>query len=397
MAFTTNRLFSIVIITSNYPTSAQPQNGAFVQQIVRALALKRLKCHVIKPTSIFDRRYGKLDERLSLDLSVKENQITVLKPKYLSTSSKKILFFNTFRVTQSNYRRSVSRELRKINPQPDILYGHFLYPSGAVVNQLGKKLGIPSIAAVGESSFDLIDNHIGVEKSRRDFEGICGILSVSRRNTEYCREVLHIPPEKILTIPNGVDRTLFYPRDRFEMRKKIGLPLNMTIIAFCGHFIERKGPQNLLRAVERLENIGVVLLGNGALKLESDRILFKGVVKHSKVPEWLSASDMFVLPTLTEGSCNSIIEAMACGIPVISSVGDFNDNILNDKVALRINPTNTGAIREAIIKLSSDEELRKRMSEAALKQSKKFDINERADTIFNWMIEIKQKLKHNTI
>jgi len=55
---------SIVIIASNYPTSAQPQNGAFVQQIVKALALRGLNCHVIKPTSIFDRRYGKLDKRM---------------------------------------------------------------------------------------------------------------------------------------------------------------------------------------------------------------------------------------------------------------------------------------------------------------------------------------------
>ena len=121
------------------------------------------------------------------------------------------------------------------------------------------------------------------------------------------------------------------------------------------------------------------------MPLESDNILYKGTLEHSLIPEMLSAGDFFVLPTLAEGSCNAIIESLACGLPIITSNSKFNDDIINNKVAIRVDPLNIGQIRNAIIKLMKERELRNGMSQEAVKWAKNFDIDIRARNIVEWI------------
>ena len=70
-----------------------------------------------------------------------------------------------------------------------------------------------------------------------------------------------------------------------------------------------------MKAVDGLSGVGLVMLGGPADVYRSQNILFSGRVPHAEVVTWLSAADVFALPTLSEGSCNAVIEAMACGLP----------------------------------------------------------------------------------
>jgi len=103
------------------------------------------------------------------------------------------------------------------------------------------------------------------------------------------------------------------------------------------------------------------------------------------VAAYLNAADFFVLPTLAEGCCNAIVEAMACGLPIISSNRDFNEGILDDQCAILLDPLDISAIRDAIITLSNDSTLRKKMSEAALRKAQFLDITQRAQRILSFM------------
>lgn len=85
---------------------------------------------------------------------------------------------------------------------------------------------------------------------------------------------------------------------------------------------------------------------------------------------YLNAADFFVLPTLAEGCCNAIIEALACGLPVISSNLPFNDDILDENNSIKINPMDIQALRESMTMLIEDELLRNRLSDGALRQAK---------------------------
>ena len=376
----------IVIISSNYPSKAHPNYGIFVQQLVRAFARIDIKCKVISPMSTFDIRYGKLDPVRTYDYTINENPIEIIRPRYISFSNKQILSFNTVRLTQITFEQAVYKALLYLNPSPDILYGHFLYPSGAAALHLAHNLGIPSFVAFGEDSFWSVAP-FGFKKAVSDFRSVSGIVSVSSLNEKKLVARLKIPRRKIGVFPNGVDLSLFYPRNRQKMRKKYGYPLDKFIIAFTGYFNEVKGPHRVLKAVSQIENIdiGLIFMGSGDIVLESEKILFKGIVKHSIVPEMFSAADIFVLPTLSEGSCNSIIEALACGLPIVSSKDEFNDDIIDNEIAIKVNPRNITQIRDAIIKLATDKNIYEEMSSKALEKSKKFDINLRAKKIIEWI------------
>ncbi|MBD3338569.1 MAG: glycosyltransferase [Candidatus Lokiarchaeota archaeon] len=385
----------ISIITSNYPYSARPYYGTFVQNLVRNFSLSGISCDVIRPLSIFDSRYGKLPSLLMYDNTLaRKSNIKIWTPKYFSASAKKICMFNTAAISNFNYARAVRKILNRLKPFPNILYGHFLYPSGALAIKLASEFGLPSIVAVGDSQLKEYLNDLEIDKLENDFKNVSGVIAVSQYNKRFCVEHLRIPQERIRVFPNGIDHSTFFPRDRMEMRKKYNLPTNKFIIAFTGHFIKRKGADRVLQAINELKEIGILLIGAGPMNLESQNILFKGFLKQELVPEMLSAADIFVLPTEAEGSCNSMLEAMACGLPIVTSNIDENKDIVDKNVSIMVNPNNVDEIRNAILTLKQNKQLRNEMSKNALLKSTQFDIRERANNILKWINEIYENFQN---
>src|SRR5699024_3343356 len=132
-------------------------------------------------------------------------------------------------------------------------------------------------------------------------------------------------------------------------------------------------------------------IGKGPIQLVDEKIVFQGVLEHDEVPEYLSAADMIVLPTLAEGSCDAIIEAKGCGLPVISSDGEFNDDILYSKVSIREKPLKIDEIREENNILHKNKERKEKMGSEAYIHSKNFNINTRANNILNWIQKVKTR------
>jgi glycosyltransferase involved in cell wall biosynthesis len=138
-------------------------------------------------------------------------------------------------------------------------------------------------------------------------------------------------------------------------------------------------------AIDGLEGVGGVFAGEGPDPPEARNIIFADRVAHDLVPRLLSACDIFVLPTLVEGCCNAIIEAMACGLPIVSSDRPFNDDLLSPDMSLRIDPTDVQATRRAILELRDNPTRRATMSSAALTRSRQFCIDQRAKCVLDFM------------
>lgn len=371
----------LTVVTSNYPSRSRPSCGTFVREAVRAFSRQGAECRVICPTSFADLRYGALDGFRTIDQTEDHSTVETLRPRHLTFSSKSVLGFNTGVMSDACFEGAAARVAAGLVDRTDVLYGHFLYPSGRTVARLGKKYGLPVFVAHGDG----VLNEMYSGHAAEDFRDVTGAIAVSRPNRKFCENVLHLPPERVGLFPNGVDLRKFRPLDKVEMRLRLGLPADGRLVAFVGHFLHIKGPDRVIEAVERLENVQVLVIGSGPMKLSSSRIAFLGEVDHQALPEYLCAADVFVLPTLEEGCCNSLLEAMACGLPVVSSTGEFNDDILNESVSIRVDPLDVSAISGAVEKVLDDESLKLRMSSNCRVHSQKFSVDNRARAILDWI------------
>ena len=93
-----------------------------------------------------------------------------------------------------------------------------------------------------------------------------------------------------------------------------------------------------------------------------------------------------MLPTLAEGCCNAIVEAMSCGLPIISSNLSFNWDVLDDNNSIMVDPNDVNAIAKAIEQLRDDKELRSRMAASSLEKAKSLTIDQRARGIIDFLI-----------
>jgi len=377
----------ILFLTSNYPTPARPVHGTFVQQFVWVMARQGNECVVIRPVSLWERRYGPLPEFLSEEDAGDGAKVKVYYPRYLSFSSKDLKWTHTGHWTQWAFNLAVWKLVRQMEFRPDIVYGHFLYPGGYAAIQMGKRLNVPSVVRVGESSFWTI-SPFGIDRASRHYQKVAGIIANGTHLKDSLVSRLGIGEKKIIVVPNGVDVSRFRPCNRNEARKILSLPMSEFLVSFVGANIERKGSYRVLEAVQELNGVKCIFAGVGTEEIDSDLLLLKGPRPHEEIPLFFSAADIFVLPTLSEGSCNAIIEAMACGLPIVTAKGEHMDDIVDDSVAIRLDPTDVEAIRSAILKLKNNPDLRQRMSKACLEKAKEFDINQRARRVTEWMTRL---------
>jgi glycosyltransferase involved in cell wall biosynthesis len=377
---------SIVIITHGYPCKARPIWLAFVREIAHAFARTGLKVTVIFPHAVHRAM------RAGDPFHWKEDAgngavVDVYCPRFLSFSSLQLGGWNTERLTLFGCYRAARRVLLKHMPEkPDALYGHFLYLGGAVAARLGRECGIPAFVAVGEGNLCSMEPH-GAVRAGKDLGGVAAYIPNSSELSRQLQSELQVPREKIGVFPNGIDRRVFWARDRVAMRRKYGLPADTFLVCCVGYFTENKGPVRVGEAICGLSGVGGVFVGAGPVPPAADNIVFKSALTHDQVPEVMSACDVFVLPTKYEGCCSAILEAMSCGLPIVSSEGAFNDDILNNHVSIRISPTDINAIRQAIVYLKGDREKCSIMAGEAQKWAINFDIDLRMKRLRQFMCE----------
>jgi glycosyltransferase involved in cell wall biosynthesis len=190
-----------------------------------------------------------------------------------------------------------------------------------------------------------------------------------------------VPKERITVLPNGVDERRFRPQGRAESRRRLGLPAERPILAFVGHWSERKGPLRVMEAIRARPDVGAVFLGRGLQRPSGPQVLYAGPVPHEDVPVWLSAADLFVLPTLDEGCSNALLEALACGLPVVTSDRPFNRAVVDESMALLVEPSDPAALGAAIAALVDRPALRASLGAAALAHAARFSLERRAGRI----------------
>ena len=380
---------SILFITMGYPTQ-YIQKYTFLDNLVSAMADIGIHCIVCYPVSITHAliRKEKMPPKEWEKTSTQGNAIKVYSPRIITLSNINLPIIGKI-LEIFNYRffeYAVKRIVAKHHLRFDVAYGHFITPSALAAVSVAKKQKCLSCLAYGENSSYTIDG-LGMKYIRRGLNGLTAVVSVSTENKRYLIENEIVDSEIIKVFPNGINPKIFYPRSKDEMRKKFNYPKDAFIVVYVGYFIDIKGSKRLSEALRRFDDIYSIFIGSGQETPDCERILFQGSLVHNEIAERLSAADLFVLPTVAEGCCNAIIEAMGCGLPIISSNRSFNDDILDDECSIRIDTTSIDEIADAISLLKSDAELRERMSKAALRKANSLCITNRAIGIKNWIEE----------
>lgn len=372
----------ICVISPSFPTS-KTIDFVFVEQLCRAFADNGQKVSVIAPQSVTKCliRHIPIAKRHSTFKTDKGNIIDLYRPYYVSLGNSSI---NPFK---DSFKRAVARAFRQIKDKPNVCYGHF-WQSIFAIYPIAKKHNIPLSGASGEED---VAKYIRVseEFKQKAREYMLGCVSVSSKNRKECLELKLVTEEKAVVIPNAINMSLFEKKDRQLLRKQLGISDDDFVVSFTGQFIPRKGT---LRLSQALTNIGdssvkAIFMGRGHEDPTYSDIIFKGTVNHNELPDYLSASDVFVLPTENEGCSNAIIEAMACGLPIISTDADFNRDILNDSNSIMLDCHNTDEIASAIKKLKEDKTLRASMATAAYNTACGLSIDKRAEKIIEFIKE----------
>lgn len=377
----------IAIIAENYP-SKDRQVLVFVQELVHALIEQNVKVTIIAPQSIVHaliHRQGFLP-KYSIGVTESMKTYDVYRPYTISAGnyrvfSKLVDFFN---------RWVVRTRVRKVNP--DVLYAHF-WSSALTIYKYALKYAIPLFVACGEGDDALEDmvNILSKEQIENLASAVTGVVSVSSENKRKCVKYRLATESDVQVFPNGVNTDIFFKTDVSELKNHLGVKDGDFVVGFVGGFIPRKGPDRIAEAIKKLNDphIKSIFIGKPFAGYPYDfdcpGILHKGPVEHCLLSKYLNCMDVFVMPTLNEGCCNAIVEALAVGLPVISSDRPFNDDILNEQNSIRIDPNDIDAIAEALRIYRDNTKMRLVNSQYSILNREKYSIAHRAKNILDFI------------
>lgn len=192
------------------------------------------------------------------------------------------------------------------------------------------------------------------------------IIVTSQRDKDFIVEKYTVNREKIVVIQNYVDTETFRPLGSEKESKRI---------TFVGRLDEQKNLFSLIDAVKGLDT-KLVLIGNGPLEVALKKkvkeggiknVIFMGVIPNERLPEELNKSEIFMLPSLYEGNPKTLLEAMACGLPVIGTNVVGIKEVIRDKENGYLCETSDDSIRAVIMEVQGDKKLRTRLGENARK------------------------------
>lgn len=254
---------------------------------------------------------------------------------------------------------------------------------GALEAVLAAKLAGVPVVVHSEHGYEA-DMFAGLPFRRRIFRHMAygladAVFALTRELRDFHARQAWVAPETIGVIYNGVDTERFAPnrKSRTAMRAELGLPENSFVIGSVGRLVPIKDHATLLKAAAKLAETGVdvrvLLAGSGpaienlrrqAGSLLAGRVYFAG--DSDRVPELLNGMDVFVLPSLGEGMSNTLLEAMACGLPVVATnVGGNPEIIENDTNGCLFAPGDFEWLAARLKALASDRELARQMGAAA--------------------------------
>ena len=323
-----------LLFSTLYPSTARPTHGIFVETRLRELLKSgAVETRVVAPVPWFwstDERWGEHAAMARTPEREARHGIDVMHPRYPLLPK---VGMTTAPLLLALASVSAIRQVIDDGFDFDVIDAHYYYPDGVAAALLANWFGKPLTITARGTDLNLIPQyalprrmmHWAARRAQASI-GVCAAL------TDVLRE-WGVAPERLHVMRNGVDLQRFTPLPQADARQALGLREGQQLLLSVGHLIDRKGHDLVIRALAALAPghplARLVVIGEGperaalqalvsALGLQ-DKVRFTGALPQTELPRWYSAADVLVLASSREGWANVLLEAMACGTPVVAS------------------------------------------------------------------------------
>ena len=320
-----------LLFSSLYPSAVRPIHGIFVETRLRELIKTgQVQTKVIAPVPWFpfaSERFGDYGLFASTPRFEHRNGLDVYHPRYFLPPK---VGMNLAPHSMARAALPVIQKLIKDGFDFDLIDAHYYYPDGVAASIIARQLDKPFVVTARGTDLNLIPEYdyprkliLQTAASASASIGVCQALMDSLQG-------LGADPAKLNTLRNGVDLERFVPEPRDAARHKLNLPTDAKLLLSVGHLVERKGHHIAIDALPLLPpDVRLLIAGGGpdrsalqqqAAKLGvTSRVQFTGVIPQADLKWWYSAADALTLCSSREGWANVLLEAMACGTPVIAT------------------------------------------------------------------------------
>jgi len=350
-------MLRIAVATAHFPSSAEPTNGRPTLQTMRVLS-ETCDVQVFYPNAVYpsllrprSRIYTGLDASYSLP-GVKASYYDYPAVPLISRP------FNGQLAA-----RALLPHVRAFAPH--VVFSYFLYPDGYAALKIGQALKVPVGAMGVGSDVHSIHDRFSAMRTRTLLRNADFLLAISE-DLRTRMIAMGAPPEKTHTLMSGCDLSVFHPMDRLEARRQLQIDPDSEAVVYIGRTDVRKGLRELVAAAVRLHparpNLQVYLIGSG-----SDRPIVEAAIQagnagsyvhalhecsFDEVAVWMTAASLVTLPSYMEGCPNVVLEALACGRPVVATnVGGIPELMpphLVDRCGRLVPPRDPAALAEAL-------------------------------------------------
>jgi teichuronic acid biosynthesis glycosyltransferase TuaC len=367
----------LVVFSSLFPSAARPGAGLFIRERMFRVAQHR-PLAVISPQPWFPGqslirllRPGYRPQAPAIEI---QSGIRVYHPRFLSIPGF-LRQLDGWSMALASF--GLMRKLKQQGAQ--LIDAHFTYPDGEAATRLGGWLNLPVTITLRGTEMPHSKNPVLRPRLSRTLKATARVFSVSDSLRRLAIE-LGADANKTEVVGNGVDTNRFHPVDRAAARQKYALPMNAKVLVSVGALVERKGMHRVIEVMPALTQHhpdlhylivgGASPEGDNRAELEAqvarlglaERVHFAGALPPDELKWALSASDLFVLSTRNEGWANVFLEAMACGLPVVTTdVGGNAEVVCRDELGSIVPFGDAAALQQAM-----DQSLNKDWDRAAI-------------------------------
>lgn len=320
----------LLLFSSLYPSAVRPIHGIFVETRLRELVKTgQVQAKVVAPVPWFPLsapRFGEYAQFAATPRFEHRHGLDVDHPRYVLLPK---VGMNMAPYTMALAALPTLRRLQREGFDFDLIDAHYYYPDGVAAGLLAKWLGKPLVVTARGTDLNLIPRYpfprkliLQTAAQASASIGVCKALMDSLAQ-------LGADPAKLHTLRNGVDLDQFTPEPREAARTRLGLNPQGQYVLSVGHLVERKGHHIAIEALAQLPAVNLLIAGAGpeaaALKAlatrlgVANRVHWAGVVPQTELKWWYSAADALALCSSREGWANVLLEAMACGTPVMAT------------------------------------------------------------------------------